>query len=143
MKCRKLIVFISSESSVKNSQNSPSLFLLVKAGKRSFIDALNNGADDYIKKGGDQKSQFDELSHKIKRAVEFRESEQKIARLNRIDAILRRINESVVHIHDRMQLMQEVCKIMVKEAGFVMAWVGFEDPDTHRIESRHRKWDSG
>jgi PAS domain S-box-containing protein len=30
-------------------------------------------------------------------------------------------------------LVQEVCKIMVQEAGFVMAWVGFEDPDTHRI----------
>ncbi len=29
--------------------------------------------------------------------------------------------------------MQEVCKIMVKEAGFVMAWAGFEDPDTHRM----------
>ena len=98
-----------------------------------FIEALNSGADDYIKKGGDLKSQFAELSYKVKRAVEFRESERKIARLNRIDAILRRINESVVHFHDRMQLMQEVCKIMVQEAGFVMAWVGFEDPDTHRI----------
>jgi len=98
-----------------------------------FIEALNHGADDYIKKGGDPTSQFSELSHKVKRSVEFRESELKIARLNRIDAILRRINESVVHIHDRMHLMQEICKIMVKEAGFVMAWVGFEDPDTHRI----------
>jgi PAS domain S-box-containing protein len=98
-----------------------------------FIETLTHGADDYIRKGGDPKSQLGELSHKLKRAIEFRESELKIARLNRIDAILRRINESVVHIHDRMLLMQEVCKIMVKEAGFVMAWVGFEDPDTHRI----------
>ena len=110
-------------------------FIIFSGNSRDeiFIEALNNGADDYIKKGGDPKSQFAELSHKIKRSVEFRESEQKIARLNRIDAILRRINESVVHIHDRMQLMQEVCKIMVQEAGFVMAWVGFEDPDTRRI----------
>ena len=98
-----------------------------------FIEAINAGADDYIKKGGDPKSQFAELSHKIKRAVEFRESEQKIARLNRIDSTLRRINESVVHIHDQMLLMQEICKIMVQEAGFVMAWIGFEDPITHRI----------
>jgi PAS domain S-box-containing protein len=111
----------------------PFIIFTGKGGEEIFIEALNHGADDYIKKSGDPKSQFAELSHKVKRAVEFRESEQKIARLNRIDAILRRINESVVHIHNRMQLMQEVCKIMVQEAGFVLAWVGFEDPDTHRI----------
>jgi len=98
-----------------------------------FSEALSHGADDCIKKSGDPKSQFGELSHKVKRAIEFQESEQKIARLNRVDAILRRINESVVHIHDQMHLMQEVCKIMVKEGGFVMAWAGFEDPATHRI----------
>jgi len=110
-------------------------FIIVTGNGRDeiFIEALNGGADDYIKKSGDPKSQFAELSYKIKRAIEFRESEQKIARLNRIDAILRRINESVVHFQDRMQLMQEVCKIMVQEAGFVMAWIGFEDPDTRRI----------
>ena len=105
-----------------------------------FSEALSHGADDCIKKRGDPKSQFGELSHKVKRAIEFQESEQKIARLNRVDAILRRINESVVHIHDQMHLMQEVCKIMVKEGGFVMAWAGFEDPDTHRI---HRVTASG
>jgi len=111
----------------------PFIIFTGKGREEIFTEALNNGADDYIQKGGDPKSQFAELSHKIKRAVEFRESEQKIARLNRIDAILRRINESVVHIHDRMPLMQEVCKIMVQEAGFGMAWIGFEDPATHRI----------
>src|SRR5512145_2476106 len=34
------------------------------------IRALNEGADFYIQKGGDPKSQFMELSHKIRRAVE-------------------------------------------------------------------------
>jgi PAS domain S-box-containing protein len=111
----------------------PFIIFTGKDGEEIFIESISHGADDYIKKGEDPKSQFTELSHKVKRAIEFRESEQKIARLNRIDAVLRRINESVVHIHDRMQLMQEVCRIMVKEAGFVMAWAGFEDPDTHRI----------
>ena len=117
-------------------ENFPRLPVIIFSGKdreEIFIEALGHGAEDYIKKGRDPKSQFGELSHKVKRAIEFRESEQKIARLNRVDAILRRINESVVHIHDQMHLMQEVCKIMVKEAGFVLAWAGFEDPDTHRI----------
>jgi len=116
----------------------PKIPFIIFTGKNReeiFIESINNGADYYVKKGGDPKSQFAELSHKVRCAVEFRESERKIARLNRIDSVLRRINEAVVHIHDRMQLMQEVCKIMVKEGGFMMAWVGFENPETHMVRN--------
>ncbi len=34
------------------------------------IEALNSGADFYLKKGGDPKAEFAELMHKIRRAVE-------------------------------------------------------------------------
>jgi PAS domain S-box-containing protein len=117
-------------------ENFPRLPVIIFCGKDQeeiYIEAISLGADDYIIKGRDPKSQFGVVSRKVKRAIEFRESERKIARLNRVDAILRRINEAVVHIHDQMHLMQEVCKIMVKEAGFVLAWAGFEDPETHRM----------
>ncbi len=36
------------------------------------IEAINNGVDFYLQKGGDPKSQFAELGHKIKKAVESR-----------------------------------------------------------------------
>ena len=111
----------------------PCIIFTNKSREEIIADALNNGAGHYVKKGGDQKSLFEELSHEIQQVVEFRESERKISHLNRIDAILRRINESVVHIHERLQLAQEVCKIMVQEGGFVLAWIGFEDPETPRI----------
>jgi len=117
----------------EKSPRLPFIFFMGKDREEIFIEALNQGADDFVRRDGDPQSRFAELSYRVKRAVEFRNREQKIARLNRIDAVLRRINESVVHIHTRMKLMQEVCTIMVKEAGFAMAWVGFEDPDTHRI----------
>ena len=42
--------------------------------------ALHNGADYYIRKNGDPKFQFAELSHVVRRAVKFRESERKITR---------------------------------------------------------------
>ncbi|MDD1699876.1 MAG: PAS domain S-box protein [Methanoregula sp.] len=113
----------------------PFIIFSDKNREEIFIEAINNGADYYVKKGGDPKTQFAELSFKVRRAVEFQESERKIARLNRIDSVLRRINEAEVDIHDRMQLMQEVCKIMVKEGGFLLAWVGFENPETRRVRS--------
>jgi len=40
------------------------------------IEAINNGADFYLQKGGDPKSQFAELTHKIKKAVEQRQAEK-------------------------------------------------------------------
>ncbi len=113
----------------------PFIFFTSKNREEILEEAIKNGADHYVRKGEDQKSQFAELSQEIRRAVEFRENEQKIVRLNRIDAILRRINEAIVHIKDRSQLVQEVCKIMVQEGGFVMAWIGFEDPRTSRIKT--------
>jgi PAS domain S-box-containing protein len=111
----------------------PVIIFSDKGRDEIFTETHSYGADDYIKKDGDPTSQFAELSRRVKRAVEFRESVHEVARLKRMDSILWRINESVVHINDRMNLVQEVCKIMVQEAEFAMAWVGFEDPDTHRI----------
>jgi PAS domain S-box-containing protein len=39
------------------------------------IDAINNGADFYVQKGGDPKSQFAELAHKVKKAIDQRQAE--------------------------------------------------------------------
>lgn len=113
----------------------PFIFFTNRTREEILADALKNGADQYVRKGGDQKSQFTELSHEIRRAVEFRENERKITRLNRIDAMLRRVNEAVVHTHERLTLAQEVCKIMVQEGGFALAWIGFEDPEIPRLEA--------
>ena len=113
----------------------PFIFFTDKKREEFLAEAFKNGVDHYVKKGGDQTSQFAELSHVLRNAVEFRGNEQKIALLNRIDALHRRINEAVVHIHDRRQLAQEVCRIMIQEGGFVLAWIGFEDPVTARIDT--------
>jgi PAS domain S-box-containing protein len=113
----------------------PFIFFTDKKSEEFLAEAFKNGVDHYVKKGGDQTSRFAELAYALRNAVEFRQNERKIALLNRIDALHRRINESVVHIHDRRQLAQEVCRIMIQEGGFVLAWIGFEDPVTARIDT--------
>jgi PAS domain S-box-containing protein len=102
--------------------------------KQNFNQVIQNGADYYIRKNGDPKSQFAELSHIVRRAVKARENEHKMMRLNRVYSVLARVSEAIVHIHNRMQLMQEVCKIAIQEGGYAMVWIGFEDPETHRIK---------
>jgi PAS domain S-box-containing protein len=111
----------------------PFIIFTGKGREEIVIESLNNGADYYVRKGGDPKAQFAELASKVKHAVELRESQEKVARLNRLYLVLSRINEAIVRIHDRRTQMEEVCKIAVQEGGFIRAWFGFEDPETLQV----------
>jgi diguanylate cyclase (GGDEF)-like protein len=56
--------------------------------------------------------------------TELKLQEQRIARLNRIHAVLSGINSAIVRIRDRQQLLEEACRIAVDHGGFGIAWVG-------------------
>ncbi|MCX6689038.1 MAG: response regulator [Methanoregula sp.] len=67
---------------------TPFIIFTGKGREEVVIEALNAGADFYLQKGGDSKSQFAELSHKIKKANEvkrveeaFKESEERFRSL--------------------------------------------------------------
>ncbi|MEI7649860.1 MAG: PAS domain S-box protein, partial [Methanomicrobiales archaeon] len=62
---------------LKASGNKTPFIIFTGRGREEVvIDALNNGADFYIQKGGEPKSQFAELSHKIKTAVSRQKTEK-------------------------------------------------------------------
>jgi PAS domain S-box-containing protein len=52
----------------------PFILFTGRGREEVVIEALNSGADFYLQKGGDPKSQFTELTHKIKQAVLTRRS---------------------------------------------------------------------
>ncbi len=54
----------------------PFILFTGKGREDVVIEAINNGADFYLQKGGDPKSQFAELGHKIKKAVDQRHAEK-------------------------------------------------------------------
>jgi PAS domain S-box-containing protein len=56
----------------QRSADLPFLLFTGKGREEVVIDAINNGVDFYIQKGGDPRAQFAELAHKIKKAVERR-----------------------------------------------------------------------
>jgi PAS domain S-box-containing protein len=99
----------------------------------NFNEIMSTGADYYFRLTGDAKSRYAELAYLIRQVVKFRENERKVTRLNRVYSIRARVSEAIVHIHDRMQLLQEICKIAIQEGEYALAWIGFEDPRTHRI----------
>ena len=54
----------------------PFILFTGKGREEVMIEALNRGADFYLQKGGDMKSQYAELAHKIKKAVDGRRQQE-------------------------------------------------------------------
>jgi PAS domain S-box-containing protein len=64
---------------VRNSNNHIPFILFTGRGREEIvIQALNEGADFYLQKGGDPVPQFAELAHKVRLAVEQRKAETSI-----------------------------------------------------------------
>ena len=62
---------------IRASENKTPFIIFTGRGREDVvIEALNNGADFYIQKGGEPKSQFAELSNKIRYAVSKKHSEE-------------------------------------------------------------------
>ncbi|WP_137936925.1 EAL domain-containing protein [Chitinivorax sp. B] len=75
---------------------------------------------------GEQPAYF---AHIVRDLTEQREQELKIARLNRLYAVLSGINSIIVRCRDRQNLLIEVCHIAVSQGNFAMAWVGLKEND--------------
>jgi PAS domain S-box-containing protein len=56
----------------------PFILFTGKGREEVVINALNNGADSYLQKGSDTRSQFAELEHKIRQAIGKRQAEEEL-----------------------------------------------------------------
>ena len=61
---------------IRKSSDIPFILFTGKGREEVVIDAINNGADFYLQKGGDPQAQFAELGHKINQAVNRRRAER-------------------------------------------------------------------
>ncbi len=58
----------------ESGNNIPFIIFTGRGREEVVIEALNSGADFYLQKGGEPRSEFVELSHKIRSAIERREA---------------------------------------------------------------------
>ena len=116
----------------REQPNVPFIFLSGTIGEERAIEALRCGAVDYV-----LKSNLKRLEPAVTRAL--REAEQKseraaqqarIERLTRILEMLSGINTAVVRIRERLELLQEACRIAVTTGHYVTALVSIIDPGT-------------
>jgi PAS domain S-box-containing protein len=65
--------------------------------------------------------------------TERKKAEERIIKFNRIYAVISQINQAIVRIKDRDELLREVCRIAIELGKFQMAWFGFVDEQTGYI----------
>ncbi|MFZ5646111.1 MAG: GAF domain-containing protein, partial [Bacillota bacterium] len=58
-----------------------------------------------------------------------RQMEEEIRRVNRALKVLSKCNKAVVRAVDETVLLREICRLMVEDGGYRMAWVGFAEQD--------------
>jgi hypothetical protein len=66
--------------------------------------------------------------------LERRRVEARLRQFNRLHAVSSHVSQAIVRLRDAQKLLLEVCKILVEDGCFRMAWVGFADQETLRIE---------
>lgn len=113
----------------------PFILFTGRGREEVVIEALNEGVDFYLQKGGDPRSQFAELSHKVRIAVENHRAAEKIQILNRIYTVLCATNRAMVHLRTKKDFYFEICRILVEIGGFRMAWIGLVDSGQTHIHT--------
>jgi diguanylate cyclase (GGDEF)-like protein/PAS domain S-box-containing protein len=63
----------------------------------------------------------------VRDITERKEAETRIIHLNRVHAMLSRINTLIVRVQRRDELFAEACRIATEEGGFRMIWIGMVD----------------
>ncbi|GLQ91513.1 GAF domain-containing protein [Dyella acidisoli] len=69
----------------------------------------------------------------IRDVTERKIYEAKIARLNRLYAVLSGINTAIVRVKERGQLFEETCRIAVVLGKFAFAWIGLMDAESQVV----------
>ena len=61
--------------------------------------------------------------------TERKRAEQQLRRVNRALRTISECNQAMVRVADESHLLDDVCRILVREGGYRMAWVGYVEND--------------
>jgi len=140
----------------------PFIFISGRMGEELAIETLKSGATDYILKDGfkrlvpavqralkdaekrnERRQTVDALKGAyaalIQANVELKEEiarrEQTEKELIKVERALRTLsmsNAAIVHANDEQAFAEEICRIVVAEGRYLMAWVGYPQDDAHK-----------
>ncbi|MFZ2235041.1 MAG: PAS domain S-box protein, partial [Dokdonella sp.] len=69
----------------------------------------------------------------VEDVTEQKQAESRIKHLNRMYALLSAINQMLVHVRDRDEILSESCRIAVEVGGFNKAWIGVVEEGSAKV----------
>jgi len=106
----------------------PFILFTGRGREEIVIQAINNGVDFYMQKGGDPKSQFAELAHKIRHSIRSRKAERSLnARITLIQSIAE-ISTKFIYVPSGamddliLHALKEVGKLCSADRSYIIQW---------------------
>lgn len=63
----------------------------------------------------------------------LKQQQREIAQLSRLYAALTKVNQAIIWLPNQTQLFNSLCRILVEEGGFKMAWVGWNNSESNQL----------
>ena len=132
---------------IRATSTIPFILFTGKGREEVVIEAINSGADFYLQKGGDPKSQFVELKHKILQAVNRRRTEDELRKSEtRYRQLVDLLPQTVFEI-DQTLTITSINPVALKSFGYtqedlekgVNVFEVFSEDDHQRIGENIKK----
>jgi PAS domain S-box-containing protein len=73
------------------------------------------------------------IYHLFYDVTEHKQAEEEILRLNRLYGVVSHINQTVVRVSKKEEMLDAVCRIIIEQGGFKLAWIGQIEPESKRV----------
>ncbi len=92
------------------------------------LQRLNSELEERVK---ERTARLSSASENLLAELELRkQNEMNITNLSRMYATLSQINQAILHIKERGELFQTICRVVVEYGKFALAWIGEFDRET-------------
>jgi diguanylate cyclase (GGDEF)-like protein len=130
---------------IANAPDTPFIYVSGTIGEERAIDALRRGATDYV-----LKTNLSRLSSAVERALreaalkadqrkseqQRREQEVRLQRLTRTYRMLSSTSSAILRLRNRIDLLDEVCRIAVDQGGYERVSISLIDTDARVLRPR-------
>jgi len=103
----------------KREMDIPFIMFTGKGREEVAMKALNLGADRYLRKGGDTKSQYGVLAQAVAQEVEHHRSKIRAKELEALKSTIRGVNQVLSRSRSMKKASREICEILLKTKGYL------------------------
>lgn len=134
---KPLISFLAAEDKQKAMDHIDQMKLGNFSGVQEYTGMHSNGTlfpvevtGEIIRRRGGEPTGFVFITRNI---ADRKKNEEKILKANRFYEFISKINQAIVLIRDKDQLLSEVCRIAIDTGKFRMAWFGVLDEQSNAV----------